>query len=263
MACTLKLIYATVNQILIEIDNLSIVDVLSVVDGQINEIALQISDLGAVICTELAEISSEIELLSNLSSAELLCVPISMPTTITQAGTYCLVSDIAGTITINASNVALDLNGHQVTMGIIITAGQDTVSITNGTVLGGSPGILVQTGCTNISITRVLVKNGTSGILFEQVNGGLVEHCTLTNNMTGLALINSNRINVFDTVATANMYAGFDLLTSSTIALSNVRRLQQGKAILPHQTILWLDFHLPMGMAIFLNAASRMERRDY
>ena len=73
-----------------------------------------------------------------------------------------------------------------VSMGIVITSGQNTVSVINGTVVGGSPGIWAQTGCQNITIGNVLVKGATNGILFDSVVGGVVQNCTLTQNITGL-----------------------------------------------------------------------------
>ena len=75
----------------------------------------------------------------------------------------------------------------------------------------------------------MLIKNATSGILFENVSGGSVEHCTLTANMTGLSLINSSNIAVFDTVASANMYAGFDLVGSCTNSFTECKALSTGQ----------------------------------
>ena len=224
MSCTINTINTTVNQILSIVSELIETGIDVNVSG-LDDIILQISLLGDVLESELNVIESKIDELS--SSA--VCMIISTPTTITQPGSYCLNADISGTITIDASDVTLNLDGYQVTMGITITSGNNTISILNGTVVGGSPGILVQSGCQNISIQSVLIKNATSGILFENVSGGSVEHCTLTANMTGLSLINSSNIAVFDTVASANMYAGFDLVGSCTNSFIECKALATGQ----------------------------------
>ena len=204
-----------------------VVDFTSVLDA--------ISESEAVLSSELLLVESQLDVIESkidaLSALESPCAATSimMPTTITQPGIYCVANNIAGSITISSSMVSLDLNGYQISMGITVTDGLNNVAILNGTVLGGSPGILVQAGCSDIRIQRVLVQDGTNGIRFEGVNGGTIEHCTLTASMTGLTLINSSRINVVHTVATANTYAGFDLVASSTNTFIECKAISTGQ----------------------------------
>ena len=62
----------------------------------------------------------------------------------------------------------------------------------------------------------------------KRVNQGLVEHCTLTSNMTGLSLIGSTLINVVNTVATSNACAGFDLVSSTENCLTDCKAIATG-----------------------------------
>lgn len=114
---------------------------------------------------------STILLSSGIVSAEINnCTPISTaPTTISAPGIYCLDQNISysrymeSAIVINASNVTLDLNGHQIqgdhlggvvapasaTTGII-SSGNSNVIIRNGTVTGLRNGISISGGANNL-----------------------------------------------------------------------------------------------------------------
>ena len=84
------------------------------------------------------------------------------------AGFYYLAGNVANQITISASNVTLDLNGHTVsggTNGIVVNGGLSNVTIKNGRIDGVSAdGIQINGGCRNIIIQDVLIKNSIRGI---------------------------------------------------------------------------------------------------
>ncbi len=220
MSCKLKFIKNTTETVLQKICDIdfSIPDIQLT---QIDDLIAQVSATQELLCSKIDELS----VVENL----VMCQAITSPTTIMQAGSYCVSADIAGSITIDADNVCLDLNGHEISSGIVVTTGHDQINIKNGAVVGGSPAILVNVGVTNIIIENVTCKNATCGIQFENVTGGAIEHCTLTQNSTGLCLNNSYDVKVFDTVARANRYAGFDLLQSSTNCLVECKAFSTGQ----------------------------------
>lgn len=101
---------------------------------------------------------------------------ISVPTTITQSGSYILTADVAPAggspaITIAAPRVSLDLNGHSVTgsglsspYSIYIDAGAEDVWIENGTIFGNTVGVYAPQPLRSLHVDRVAFKIQTRGI---------------------------------------------------------------------------------------------------
>ncbi len=82
--------------------------------------------------------------------------------TIDAAGSYYLGFDVTGDITISASNVILDLNGHLVTGSIFVSMDLSDIAIMNGFVTASS-GIEVDTGCSNVHLSNITVRySGTN-----------------------------------------------------------------------------------------------------
>ena len=154
------------------------------------------------------------------------------PTTLTQSGHYCLANEITnGPITVAASNVDIDLNNLMAGQGIVINSGLGQIAIHNGTVNGGSTqdGIQVNAGTSGITVQDVTIQNAIRGIAFESAIGASIENVTLTQNYTGLFLNNAYKINVSNTIASCNTYAGFELLASCTNSFSNCQALSTGE----------------------------------
>ena len=170
-------------------------------------------------------------LVEDLITNALTCQPtaISSATTITQSGSYCLRESIVGLITINADDVALDINGHVIDGGVSVAANR--VVLKHGMIKNGNSGdgVLVNAGSQNITLKDLLIKNCIRGINFDSVAGGAISHCTLTQNTTGLELDNSYKIVVEHTVADANRHAGFDLISSSTNCFTECKALATGE----------------------------------
>ena len=152
--------------------------------------------------------------------------------TIDTAGFYQLADDVTNQITINVSDVTLDLNGHRVsggTNGIAIIAGLDRITIKNGMVDAVADGISVGAGASNIILENILAKESVRGISFTQVTNGLIKNCEMTLNTTGLELDNSHKIVIKDCIASCNTNAGYCLLSSTTNCFENCKALSTGE----------------------------------
>ena len=91
---------------------------------------------------------------------------------ISASGSYYLGFDVMGDITIDVSNVILDLNGHLVTGSISVSPDLSDVAIMNGFVTTSvSDGIDVATGCSNIHLHNITIRysSGNNGVT---VTGG-------------------------------------------------------------------------------------------
>ncbi len=199
--------------------------------SRLDDISLSMQDIFIKLCFS-NSITDVIEsLLDSLTDDPCAPTPIIAPTTISTSGIYCCANQINGTITIAASDVWLDLNTYTVTNGIVINSGFDRIQIQNGIVEGtaASDAIAVGSGSTNISIQDVTVKNARRGIYFDNVSKGLIDHCDMTLNTTGLTLNNSHDITIKDSVALANTHAGFDLISSTTNCFEDCKALSTGE----------------------------------
>ena len=162
--------------------------------------------------------------------------PVLSAETISASGIYCLSQNMTGNCVISASGVSLDLNNYKVTGTINVLPSQNQVTIKNGVVdaNGGETGIWVEGNNVGITISNVTVKNANSdmnstGIVFYSAQDVTIEKCTLTQNSIGLQLNSSYNVQVSDTVASSNMNAGFDLISSSTNSFINCKALSTGQ----------------------------------
>ena len=106
-------------------------------------------------------------------------IPISEPTTIAQPGSYCLTQDIAGSITIDATNLDLDLNNKRITAGSdgIKVSNQADVTVKNGIIEGGTNGVVVSF-CTNVEIFDIDFIDNPVGINIVTSSCVRVDDCT-------------------------------------------------------------------------------------
>ena len=101
------------------------------------DVALLIKQTLYKVCTpipsQLDLIESKVDAIS-VSVADNPCNPTAVTAAgaISSSGIYCLANNIAGAITISASNVYLDLNNYRVTDGITVNGGLDQITIRNG-----------------------------------------------------------------------------------------------------------------------------------
>jgi parallel beta-helix repeat protein len=137
---------------------------------------------------------------------------------ISTPGSYCLASDIVGLISIQASGVTLDLNGH--TAGAIEADGQQDIVIKKGFINGNAGGLfpaseMLLTTCTSVHIDHVDFNGDGSGLSADDVTILTVNNTTFRNHF-GFAIQLSNvRNSTFnDIIAENNSSALFGLFSA-------------------------------------------------
>lgn len=84
---------------------------------------------------------------------------------LTQPGTYYLADDFMGTLTVDASQVTIDLNGYNIIGGVSFALTTTAVEIRNGFINGnGLPGIELIEGNHDIVLKDILILNSSVGI---------------------------------------------------------------------------------------------------
>lgn len=140
--------------------------------------------------------------------------PISGPTVLSAAGSYCLISGFAVAsgdgILITGNNITLDLNSKTVV----------------GT--GGNNGIHIASSASNVSIINgSIVGMNNSGILIEG-NKCLVQNCAMNDNLIGLNIINAQANRIIGNTAITNLSAGFALTNARNTLVLNNRAIANG-----------------------------------
>ena len=149
--------------------------------------------------------------------------------TISESGSYCVTQPIAGTITIAANDVHLDLNNYTITGGVVINSGVDQVTVTNGIIdANGGVGVQANSNSSNITLSHLTIKNGTDGINFDAVHDANVTQCSLVANEQGISITNSYNVGIEQSIAQDNTNRGFSLVTSSTCCLLDCKAINTG-----------------------------------
>jgi len=178
-------------------------------------------------------------------------IPLTASTgyTITTTGYYCLAGDITGPITINSSDVTLDLNSHTITLaaiqtGVTVSSGNSDVIIKNGNIYtpsgvngttgialhgvaatsdsnfymydvkidGAKFGINTSSGVTNLDIARVTVtRSGTAGFNISDASNVTLSECSA----------NIGGGNGFQITGVATGLAGPSVALNSCVAAGN------------------------------------------
>ena len=153
--------------------------------------------------------------------------------TISNPGVYCLAESVSGQITIAASGVTLDLNGHSIsggTNGVEVNSSLACIVIKNGVVgPATNAGILVNSGTSDVTIKDVKAIDCVEGIRFETASNSFVKQCDLVSNTTGLTLDGSHKIVVDECTAFCNEQAGYSLLSSDTNCFRQCKALSTGE----------------------------------
>ncbi len=124
---------------------------------------------------------------------------------IDSAGSYYLGYPIAGDVTINASEVTLDLNGQVVSGEISISGSLENVTITNGI----AQNVTVNDGCNNVTFSRLTLASSTSSPGISAVGTPLpitnltIEHVSTQSVMgDACSLVSCQNILIADTICT-------------------------------------------------------------
>ncbi len=150
---------------------------------------------------------------------------------ITNSGLTLLGGDVNKTIHIEVSNVTFDMQGHFITAnnGIEIEPNLHDITIINGVIDASNIGLNARAGCSNIALENMTFCNGLEGIHFEQVSNALIKNCEMSSNTTGLSLVDSYNVVVQNCIASANIHAGFDLISSTTNMFEDCKALSTGQ----------------------------------
>lgn len=140
------------------------------------------------------KLSALLALLLIASAGSLRAAPtrITSSQTITVPGSYVLANDIAGGISIQASDVTLNLNGHSITNGGIgITYLPNTVTpvlnvrVSNGKIVNG--GVSIYGSECTVTGLNITVPQGGYGITIEHGPYNHVSNCVLTGQDSNYA----------------------------------------------------------------------------
>jgi len=152
------------------------------------------------------------------------------PFTISQSGHYCLPHDLlisaafVTAITVDASDVIIDLNGYKIdgggfatTSGIVINPNRTNVLVTNGTIERCTTGISVSKPNSCIRIENITIKTCGTGIFFglgagffDRITDSTIIDCTITESTaSGVSLSNCTCMQITNVVANDNVGAGF------------------------------------------------------
>ncbi len=142
--------------------------------------------------------------------------PITAPFVITASGYYCLQADGNGPITINASDVTLDLNNHALngggsSNGVIINPGANRV-VKNGALVDCVIGVLGST-VNNTILTNLFISDcTTNGILFSGSAENIIDSVFITG-ITGIGVqfTGTNDSNLIKAVNVSQSQQGFVL----------------------------------------------------
>ena len=111
-----------------------------------------------------------------------------MPLTITASGHYCLSEPVVGSITIDADNVLINLNGYKISGGLsdnIVAVGHSGISICNGicgNAASSGNGVYLQT-CTTVAIFNVNFQESETACRFDNVQNLLLQDCSFVEHV--------------------------------------------------------------------------------
>jgi hypothetical protein len=117
---------------------------------------------------------------------------VAAPVTISNSGNYKVSQDIAGTITIDADNVHLDLNHKRLTagaFGIVVTAGHQDITISNGIIESASVNGIDISGAVNVLVQKIDFVSNSIGVLVVTTTGITIDSCTFRGHTTNCVRI--------------------------------------------------------------------------
>ncbi|HRN77646.1 MAG TPA: right-handed parallel beta-helix repeat-containing protein [Candidatus Dependentiae bacterium] len=172
----------------------------------------------------LEAIESKVDIILSTSCPHIIA---QLPYTITAAGTYCLAQDltnnsVSSAITINTSNVTLDLNGYTINANgrsAIAFELQSNIVIRNGIIRDGVRSINATDTVTNIHISDIQIFDDTNDVVVLLVAGALIENVAVYNSTGSAFAINGSDVQVVDCTVIGGAANGFRISEMSRISL--------------------------------------------
>lgn len=203
---------------------------------KIADLKQSITECCAELQTCLEETNSLIDSIVTPSCAVAMAISqADMPFTITASGQYCLQETVTGTLTIDADDVSLNMNGFMISGGStnnIVATGHTNITIANGAVgdAGVSGNGILLTTCTTVSIFNVNFQDSQTGCHLVATTNIRIHGCSFSEHQTGLLFeqsldgkitccqMDQTQFNV--SVDTSRNLNFFDIVISTTVANS-------------------------------------------
>lgn len=166
------------------------------------------------------------------------CAPIGItgPTTITNAGSYCLSNDINGSISLQTTTtgVVINMNGHIINAATeqyaIQLLGQSDVSVYNGRIVGNI-GVFA-TACENIKLNNVFFACAGTALELQNSTNIAVQSCKLVSNSNGSRGVHAagcSVVSFFDIYSNTNL-VGFLFESTNDVQADTVQIVTTGNA---------------------------------
>lgn len=156
-----------------------------------------IKELNRVICDKVDAVQEQVcDILDTVTSSCSRTVIAAAPFTIEESGSYCLAANLAGTVTIAASNVTLDLNGYAIDSGASDALLVDATATTTGIVIKNGFLFTTERGITrtgseliaNLSVECLVITADTGIYLDSNIKNSLIDNCVITADYAGIFL---------------------------------------------------------------------------
>jgi parallel beta-helix repeat protein len=183
----------------------------------------EVVDTRTILCDKLIQV---LNTLPSLEGCDTNVIQISSaPFVISSPGVYCLTQNIstigiATGITINSSNVVLDLNDYEIVgnnagTGILISEALENIQIKNGTVRNFSIGVFIVSPEDSV-VSKIVIKSLTTcnntlhGFLLTRIEDILLRQCRSYNNMLNGFLFSDSSICILEScMANDNNSSGY------------------------------------------------------
>ncbi|MFC1841945.1 hypothetical protein ACFLYA_02655 [Candidatus Dependentiae bacterium] len=139
-------------------------------------------------------------------------------TVITDGGSYHLIENIKGSITVDADNVIIYLNEFTIMGWIKVAEGRKNVVIKDGALMGNclGAGVTLEQNTRDVRLENLRISNFNTGIFFEGTKTGPIEcckvaDCTISDCLEGANIYYANHCIFKDVEACCSKFAGFGL----------------------------------------------------
>lgn len=156
---------------------------------------------------------------------------LNFQATIARSGLFRLAGDVTSSITIDADNVTLDLEGHFASTITILQ--HENVTIKNGKIRNANIDATTQGGrdyrIENVSISQSSASPTASSIDMTGISNSIIRNCVFEGDARGVHLTECNNIVIEQCSAMGTRSNGFELTSSTTCLLQDCKAIGVGK----------------------------------